>query len=68
MTFANMVIGEEEDMINPSECFTDHLEDVDMEDNSSVIAHTGWDEDTGMNVAGPSSMPFRSFSSRECPF
>ena len=68
MTFANMVIGEEEDLIDPSERFTDHLEDIDMEDDSSVIAHAGWDEDTGMNVAGPSSIPFQSFSSRECPF
>ena len=46
----------------------DHIEDVDMEDNSSIIAHAGWDEDTGMNIAGPSSMPFQPFSSRECPF
>ena len=43
MTFANTVIGEEEDTIDPSERLTDHLEDVDMEDNSSVIAHAGWD-------------------------
>ena len=57
VTFANMIIGKE-DTINPSECFMDHIEDVDMEDNSSNIAHTGWDEDTGMNIAGSSSMPF----------
>ena len=68
MTFANTVIGEEEDPLDPSECFMDHIDDVDMEDNFSVIAHAGWDEDTGTNVAGPLSMPFRSFSSRECPF
>ena len=35
-----MIIGKE-DTINPSECFMDHIEDVDMEDNSSNIAHTG---------------------------
>ena len=52
------MIGEEEDLIDPSECFMNHIEDVDMEDNSSVIAHAGWDEDIGMNVAGSSSMPF----------
>ena len=57
VTFANTVIGEEE-TIDPSECFMDHIEDVDMEDNSSTIAHAGWDEDTGMNIAGPLSMSF----------
>ena len=67
VTFANAVIGEEE-MIDPSEHFMDHIKDIDMEDNASVIAHAGWDEDTGMNIAGPSSMPFQLFSSRECPF
>ena len=67
ITFANMVIGEEE-TIDPSECFTNHIKDVDMEDNSSNIAHIEWDENTGMNVAGPSSMPFQPFFSRECPF
>ena len=58
MTFTNTVIGKEEDPIDPSEHFTDHLEDINIEDNSSVIAHAGWNEDTGMNVAGPLSMPF----------
>ena len=58
----------EEDTINPSECFMDHIEDVDLEDNSSNIAHAGWDEDTGMNIARPSSMPFQPFFSRECSF
>ena len=67
VTFANTVIGEEE-TIDLSECFMDHIKDIDMENNPSVIAHAGWDEDIGMNVAGPSSMPFQSFSSRECPF
>ena len=57
ITFANVIIREEE-TIDPSEHFMDHIEDVDMEDNSFVIAHTGWDEDTGMNIAGSSSMPF----------
>ena len=46
--------------------FIDHLEgeegelmDVD-EDTSSTIAHAGWadDEDSGLNIAGP-SQPFR---------
>ena len=67
VTFANVVIGEE-DTIDPSEYFMNHIEDVDMEDNFSNIAHTGWDEDIGMNVARSSSMPFQPFSSRECPF
>ena len=62
-----MVIGEEK-IIDPSECFMDYIEDIDMEDNSSTIAYTEWDEDTGMNIAGPSSMPFQPFFSRECPF
>ena len=62
-----MVIRKE-DTINPSEYLTDHIEDVDMKDNFSNIAHTGWDEDTGMNIAGPLSMPFQPFFSRECPF
>ena len=62
-----MIIGEE-DTIDPSEHFMNHIEDVDMEDNSSNIAHTGWDEDIGMNVARSSSMPFQPFSSRECSF
>ena len=57
VSFANVVIGEEE-TIDPSEWFMDHIEDVDMEDNFSNIAHAGWDEDTGMNIAGPSFMPF----------
>ena len=65
--FANAVIGKEE-TIDPSEHFTDHIEDVDMEDNSSTIAHAGWDEDTGMNVAGPLFMPFHPFSLRKCSF
>ena len=52
-----MVIGEEE-TIDSSEHFTDHIEDVDMEDISSTIAYAGWDEDTGMNVDGPLSVPF----------
>ena len=67
VTFTNMVIGKEY-TINPSECFTDHIEDIDMEDNSSNIAHAGWDENTGMNIAGPLSMPFQPFSSRKYPF
>ena len=67
VTFTNTVIGEEE-TIDPFEHFMDHIEDIDMKDNFSVIAHAGWDEDTGMNIAGPSSMPFQPFSSRECPF
>ena len=67
VTFTNAVIGEE-DTINPFEHFMDHIEDVDMEDNSSNIAHAGWNEDTGMNVAGSLSMPFQPFSSRECLF
>ena len=67
VTFANTIIGEE-DTINPSECFMDHIEDVDMEDNFSNIAHARWDEDTGMNIAGPLSMPFQPCSSRKCSF
>ena len=67
VTFTNVVIGEK-DMIDPFECFMDHIKDIDMEDNPSVIAHAGWDEDTGMNIAGPLSMPFQPFSSRKCPF
>ena len=67
VTFTNVVIGEEE-IIDFSEQFMDHIEDVDMEDNSSNIAHTEWDEDTGMNITRPLSMPFQPFSSRECPF
>ena len=55
--FTTMVIGEE-DTIYSFEHFTDHIEDVDMEDNSSNIAHTGWDKNTGMNITGPLSMPF----------
>ena len=58
---------EGEETINPSEHFMDHIEDVDMKDNFSIIAHVGWNEDTGMNIAGPLSMPFQPFSSKECP-
>jgi len=47
----------EEDFLPPS--FIQTLEDIDMGDSSSTVVHVGWDEeDSGMNVAGPSSMPF----------
>jgi len=47
----------EEDFLPPS--FLQTQEDYNMEDLSSTVAHMGWDEeDSGMNVAGPSSMPF----------
>jgi len=57
----------EEDFLPPS--FIQTLEDFDMGDSSSTVAHAGWDEeDSGMNVAGPSTMPFRYGSFKECPF
>ena len=58
----------EEDTINPSKYFMDHIEDVDMEVKFSNIAHARWNEDTRMNNIGPLSMPFQPFFSRKCPF
>jgi len=57
----------EEDFLPPS--FLQTQEDFDMGDSSSTVVHAGWDEeDSGMNVAGPSTMPFRYGSFKECPF
>ena len=73
VSFVNEVVVEpklkyvEEDFLPPS--FLQTQEDYDMEDSSSTIAHVDWDEeDSGMNVAGLSSMPFRYGSFKECPF
>jgi len=57
----------EEDFLSPS--FIQTQEDYDMEDSSSTVAHLEWDEeDSGMNVAGLSTMPFWYGSFKECPF
>jgi len=63
VSFINEVVVEpeleyvKEDFLPPS--FLQMQEDYDMEDSSSTVMHAGWDEeDSGMNVAGPSSMPF----------
>jgi len=57
----------EEDFLPSS--FIQTLEDIDMGNSSSTVAHAGWDEeDSGMNLAGPSMMPFRYGSFKECPF
>jgi len=73
VSFVNEVVVElelkyvEEDFLPPS--FLQTQEDYDMEDSSSTIAHTDWDEeDSGMNVAGLSSIPFQYGSFKECPF
>jgi len=73
VTFANEVVVEleqeyvEEHFLSPS--FLKTQGDYDMGDSSSTVVHAGWDEeDSGMNVAGPSSMPFRYGSFKECPF
>jgi len=56
-----------EDFLPPS--FLQTQEDYDMEDSSSTVVHAGWDEEnSGMNVARQSSMPFRYGSFKECPF
>jgi len=73
VTFINEVVVEseleyvKEDFLPPS--FLQTQEDYDMGDSSSTVVHVGWDEeDSGMNVAGPSSQPFQYGSFKECPF
>jgi len=73
VSFTNEVVVEqepeyvEEDFLPPS--FLQTQEDFDMGDSSSTVVHAGWDEeDSGINVAGPSSQPFQYGSFKECPF
>jgi len=73
VSFTNEVVVEpeqeyvKEDFLPPS--FLQMQEDYDMEDSSSTVMHAGWDEeDSGMNVAGLSSIPFQYGSFKECPF
>ena len=62
----NTSVEDEDDLLFR---FIDHLEedknmDVDVEEEaSSMVAHAGWadDEDSGLNIAGP-SQPFRCSS------
>jgi len=69
VSFANEVVVElaleyvKEDFLPPS--FSQMQEDYDMEDLSSTIVHVDWnEEDSGMNVAGLSLMPFQHGSLR----
>jgi len=73
VSFVNEVVVElepeyvEEDFLSPS--FLQTQEDYNMGGSSSTIAHVGWnEEDSGMNVAGLLSMPFRYGFFKECPF
>ena len=63
VSFVNKVVVEpepeyvKEDFLPPS--FLQMQEDYDMGDSSSTIVHVDWnEEDSGMNVARLSSMPF----------
>ena len=56
----------EEDSLSPS--FLQIQKGYDMEDSSFIVMHVGWNEDSGMNVARLSLMPFKHSSFKECPF